>query len=110
MLVEAATAIAGTWLPDASGFAAVEQTVLQVHVPADRRPGRGEERLGVDKLAAPGAADAQRLLTFLFFFCFRFLCFVLFEVFDDLLQFLYSFLQSLLVGHRLERDAAQKAG
>src|SRR5207245_11366416 len=62
LLVEAATAIAGTGLPDASGFAAVEQTVLQVHVSTDGRSGRGDERLGVDELSAPVAAEAHRFL------------------------------------------------
>src|SRR2546427_9688175 len=49
LLVEAATAIPGTGLAGACPAAAVEQTVLQVHVPADRRSGRGTERLGVDE-------------------------------------------------------------
>src|SRR2546422_8777100 len=84
LLVERAAASPGAGLPDACSVTAVEQTVLQVHVAADRRSGRGEERLGVDELAAAGAAEAEWLLTFLFFFCFRFLCFVLFEVFYGL--------------------------
>src|SRR5439155_13790038 len=62
LLVKTASACSGAGLSDASGIAAVEQPVLQVHVAADCRPGRGEERLGVDKLAAAGAAETQRLL------------------------------------------------
>ena len=118
LLVEAATAIAGAGLPDASGIAAVEQAVLDIHVPADRCPWRGHERLGVDELAAPGAADAQRLLArlHLFFFLFAFpgfLALVLDELLHQLLQPpdpLLERLLGLLIGCSFKWGAAQEAG
>src|SRR5206468_11333949 len=118
LLVEAATAIPGAGLPESRGAVAVEQTVLQVHVPADRRSGRGHERLGVDELSASGAAEAQRFLArlHLFFFLFAFLGFsglVLGQLLHQFLQPLDPLLErllGLLICYSVKWDAAQKAG
>src|SRR5207247_7710284 len=118
LLVEAATPCPGTGLSNAGRFAAVEQTVLQVHVPADRRPGGGDERLCVDELAASGAAEAQRFLArlHLFFLLFAFLGFsglVLGQLLHQFLQPLDPLLErllGLLICYSFKWDAAQKAG
>ena len=55
LLVERTAASPGAGLPWACPIAAVEQPVLQVHVPADRGLGRGHERLGVDGSTTAGS-------------------------------------------------------
>src|SRR5437867_7176445 len=118
LLVERAAAGSGAGLPDSGGAAAVEQTVLQVHVSTDSRSGRGDERLGVDELAAPGAAEAQRFLArlHLFFLLFAFLGFsglVLGQLLHQFLQTLDPLLErllGLLICYSFKWDAAQKAG
>src|SRR5439155_2055 len=120
LLVKTATACSGAGLSDASGIAAVdapvEQTVLQVHVSTDCRPGRGEERLGVDELAAAGASETQRLLAeffLLFLGFFLLLGLVLRELLHQPFQPpdpFFERLLGLLVGYGFERGAAQKTG
>src|SRR5207244_6351456 len=121
LLVEGAAACSGTRLSDASGIAAVEQPVLQVHVPADRRLRRRHERLGIDGLTTAGSGESissrllafLRLLALLFAFLLRFLGLVLDQLLLQLFQPpdpLLKRLLGLLVGYDFKRGAAQQAG